>query len=214
LTGAMKANKMPQLADMIGGRRAAMAKGAGHITGENKYPFFFFCNSIIECVAGKKEWKSQKSKKLISQSCVTVSDEAFAFLLMQNSWAKFEYMAENCEVDDRKDLPETLFTEKRGRNRKLQGWSEEGIDHFNQLCLMVEEDRASEAGKQFEIEFKKYHEDKAKEDKLNAVEVGENDDDDSDDGGVGHVVKKARFVYNHLKDLAGVGLDSGAVEKV
>jgi len=209
--GAMRANKMPQLADMVGGRRAAMAKG-GEITSKEKYPFFYFCNSIVECVAGKKEWKNQKSKKLISESCITVSDEAFAILLMQNSWAKFEYIAEHCDFDEKKNLPETLFTEKKGRNRKLQGWSETGIDKFNQMCAMVEADRASAAGKLFEADFLKYHEDKAKDEKSNAAD----DDDDESDGeaGASQVVKKARFVYNHLKDLAGVGLESENVAQL
>jgi hypothetical protein len=208
--GAMRANKMPQLAHIVGGRRAAMAKG-GEITGPGKYPFFYFCNSIVECVAGKKEWKNQKAKKLISESCITVSDEAFAILLMQNSWAKFEYIAENCDFDEKKNVPETLFTEKKGRNRRLQGWSETGIDNFNELCAMVEEDRKSAAGKLFEAEFLKYQEDKAKDDKSNVVEE---DDGESDGEGTEPVVKKARFVYNHLKDLAGVGLKASEVAQV
>ena len=34
---------------------------------------------------GKKKWKVKKSKVFISDSCATISDKAFALLLMVNS---------------------------------------------------------------------------------------------------------------------------------
>ena len=39
---------------------------------------------------------------------------------MANSWDKFEYLAENDEINDKNDIPETLYTEKKGRNKKCK----------------------------------------------------------------------------------------------
>ncbi len=201
---------MPELADVLGGRRLAMSR-AGSINGKEKYPFFFFCNSVLECVAGKKEWKQQKTKRRVSESCVSVSDEAFAMLLLVNSWDKFEYMAENPAIDERTEVPETRYTEKKGRNRKMQGWSSEGIDNFNKLCLFVIEDRKSEAGQLFESEFLQHQVDKEKERKMGVQEVDGDDDgqEDENDDSEQPQSKKAKWAFNHLQDLAGVGLSVG-----
>ena len=200
---------MPHLADVLGGRRLAMTK-TGSINGKGKYPFFFFCNSVLECVAGKKEWKQQKAKLKVSESCVSVSDEAFAMLLLVNSWDKFEYMADIPVNDDRTEVPETLYTEKKGRNRKMQGWSSEGIDNFNKLCMSVIDDRKSKAGQLFEDQFLEYHVDKEKEKKIGPQEMDGDDGDgqgNDDEGGDEPKNKKAKWAFNHLEDLAGVGLN-------
>jgi hypothetical protein len=195
---------MPKLEDILGGRKLAMEKG-GSIKGEGKYPFFFFCSSILECVAGKKNWKAQKAKKTISKSCATVSDEAFALLLMVNSWEKFEYLADSKgTADEKTEVPSTLFTEKKGRNRKMQGWSNEGIVKFNALCRFVQEDRKSKEGKEFEQEFLKYNVKEAMEKKKPNVMDVENDSDQESDGedekenGDSSRAKRARYAYNHL----------------
>ena len=204
----MRTGKMPLLSDMLGGRRLAMENG-GSIKDDGKYPFFYFCNAILECVAGKKEWKQQKNKQLISGSCVTVTDEAFALLLMVNSWEKFEYMADNPEMENKTEVPETRYTEKKGRNRKMQGWSSEGIDKFNNLCVSVMADRESEEGKMFEKEFLEYHEQKAKENKIKAQASGDEEEDSEceENGGDGPPTKRLKWAFNHLGDLAGVGLN-------
>jgi hypothetical protein len=144
----MRRDIMPKLADILGGRILAM-QSEGRIDEVGKRPYFFFCNTILECVAGKKAWKVQKKKRKISNSCVTVSDEAFALLLVINSWEKFEFMADNPQSEARSsNVPPTNYTEKKGRNKKMQGWSQKGIDKFNSLCEMVVKDRQSVSGKQ------------------------------------------------------------------
>jgi hypothetical protein len=205
-TDAMRVKKMPDLTSILGGRRLAMKSG-GSMTSEGMYPYFFFCNAILECVAGKKEWKREKNKKKVTESSVTVSDEAFALLLLVNSWDKLAYLADNVGNEEKALTPETLYTEKKGRNRKLQGWTTEGIEKFNNLCLSVIEDRASKAGKTFETDFLAYQEEQAKKDKTKMLQMEE---DDSIDGTGGddnaRPVKQMKYAFNHLKDLAGVGL--------
>jgi hypothetical protein len=201
---AIRLNRMPSLVDILGGRRMAMQRG-GLMNGVGKSPFFFFCNSVLECVAGKKEWKQEKNKLVITGSCVTVTDEAFALLLLVNSWEKFTYLANHRDHDGKIDMPETMFTEKKGRNRKLQGWTEPGIEKFNELCMFVIEDRASDAGKRFEEEFLAFQVEKTMQEKnkLLGLEVdGENEGEEVCEP----PEKKIKFAFNHLEDLAGIGL--------
>jgi hypothetical protein len=186
---------MPRLEDILGGRRYAMENG-GDMAEPGKYAYFYFCNTILECVAGKKLWKKQKKEKLISKSCVTVSDEAFALLLMTNSWDKFEYFADNPEIEEKQDIPATMYTEKKGRNKKMQGWSQEGITKYNRLCDFVVQDRLSAAGIKFEKEFLKYHTDAVLRSKM--VDAAQLDDEDNEEDESTNGVQQA---YNHLEEM-------------
>ena len=180
-----------------------MANG-GTMSGAGKQPFFFFCDTVLECTAGKKEWKLQKYKLEISASCATVSDEAFALLLLVNSWDKFEFLSESDMRDVGSDAPPTLFTEKRGRNKKMQGWSNQGIDKFNQLCQFVIADRSSAEGQKFEMEFLEHQKAKLllKKQQVNC-DVQEDDSDSIGEGGGGggNEGDQSRWAYNQLYDL-------------
>lgn len=46
-----------------------------------------FCNQFLACVTGKNDWK-QQTKNLI-RDFATVSDEAFALLVLENIWDKW-----------------------------------------------------------------------------------------------------------------------------
>lgn len=196
---------MPELDDILGGRVAAMAKG-GAVNGQGKFQFFFFLNTVLECVAGRKEWKAEKTKLLVSKSCVTVSDEAFAMLLLVNSWDKFQFIASNPDNKDKNELPSTRYTEKKGRNKKFLGWSQEGINHFNQLCKFVMEDRSSDAGKDFEKEFLQYHQDEMIRKKAAGAgfDCDENEVQDDDDGSLSQQHQQAYHQLDELCDMESV----------
>ena len=190
---------MPRLEDIMGGRVLAMTNG-GAMKEKGKLPFFYFCNHILECVAGKKKWKAERHKVLITNSCATVSDEAFALLLMVNSWEKFEYLSdESNKAGVDKEAPSTMFTEKKGRNRKLQGWSLEGIDKYNKLCDHVKKDCESKEGKLFELEFRQYQVEAMK---LRGLAIAEEEGNDSDEEGNENepAAKRQRKAFNHLED--------------
>jgi len=44
----------------------------------------WFVDKVMVCVAGKRVWKEEKSMKLMSDAC-TISDEAFALLILHNN---------------------------------------------------------------------------------------------------------------------------------
>ena len=72
---SMKQQTMPQLKDILGGRKQAVLN---YQVVEQEHSqldaFGFFCYNILECAAGKQEWKLEKVRKTVSTSYVTVSD--------------------------------------------------------------------------------------------------------------------------------------------
>jgi len=50
----------------------------------------FFYDCILRCVVGKLKWKRLIRRNSLICREVTVSDEAFALLALENGWAKWE----------------------------------------------------------------------------------------------------------------------------
>jgi hypothetical protein len=124
---------------------------------ERKAAYFFFLEHILECVAGKKEWKKDKYSSKVSEA-VTVSDEAFALLLLDNSWDVFQEHASQGgrEENKTKIITKPKYTGKRGGSKRFEGWSREGIVMYNTLCQDIVADRRSALGEEFEIDFLNY----------------------------------------------------------
>ena len=118
---------------------------------------FSFYEHILECVAGKKEWKKDKYSCKVSKA-VSVSDKAFALLLLSNSWEVFKEHAAQSNMGNSgsKVNVKPKFTGKRGGSRRFEGWTQEGIAEYNSLCQSIVADRNSDMGEQFENEFLDY----------------------------------------------------------
>ena len=97
----------------------------------------FFVDKILGCAVGKRSWgKDKKCFKTVTTGGVTVSDEAFALLIMENQW-HVVFQAGG----------ETKYTGKSGTaNRRNSGWSKQGIERFNQLVRKVKENRVEAFG--------------------------------------------------------------------
>jgi hypothetical protein len=144
---------MPPLEDILGLRSGGMNElDDRHLAKKDAYCFFL--DNILECVAGKKEWKKDKLSCKVSKA-VTVSDEAFALLLLSNSWEVFEEYATNEKNNNfKRDIKaKAKYTSKRGGSRRFEGWTQEGIALYNKLSQRIVADRNSLMGEQFEIEF-------------------------------------------------------------
>ena len=50
------------------------------------------CNHFLACVVGKHDWKWQTKKEL--SQVATISDEAFALLILENIWDEWKDMNE------------------------------------------------------------------------------------------------------------------------
>jgi hypothetical protein len=79
-------------------------------------------------VTGHHLWKKTSSIHLISEIC-TVSDEAFALLVLENNWGKW--------MSNGQESPK--YTSNAAGNKMFEGWSEDGIWCCNCLHEFVTE---------------------------------------------------------------------------
>jgi hypothetical protein len=118
---------------------------------EGNYPVYRdFCTFFVSGVVGIRHFDRNKCLKQYSKY-VTVSDEAFTVLTLENNWDRWSSMAGK---DDWKesDVPSkwTTSKEKRKTNRdnddspqarKFRGWSAQGIARYNQLFIEIKNER-------------------------------------------------------------------------
>lgn len=155
-------------------------------TEREKRAFFWFFNSFLECVCGANIWRSAKTTQLVSvaresngSKIVSVSDEAFGLLLIDNYLEKWKVLAEedsagtgptehnnlttdNAETGGGQGKQKKArrmagkYTQKKAGQCKYSGWSGAGISQFNSLRKMVEEDRACPEAEQMERELMRF----------------------------------------------------------
>ena len=154
--------------------------GRATVQKEHYYDFFsYFLSSVI----GKRIYNQNKLKLLISQYS-TISDEAFALLVLENHEERWLHMHlhndyKNCDIqpkystggrsmnmkhvisshstieDSTADSNKKSMKNLRG-SKRFFGWSEAGLQRFNELFKRVLEDRKSAHAKEFEEGFLKY----------------------------------------------------------
>lgn len=158
------AGKMPELKDIL---QLQKNKAKAYTT---------FCDHILPSVVGKSVWKDMSIHQNLSQ-WATVTDEAFALLLLENSqsiwketcnhvheattWEDKETTEDNRATSvphegTRETSEETTATQpkckakKHGKTKytqngagikKYQGWNQEGLARFNQLAVLVANNR-------------------------------------------------------------------------
>ena len=141
-------------------------------TERERKAFFWFFDSFLECVCGATAWNNAKTKQLVSEArdpsgskIVSVSDEAFALLLIDNYLEKWKTRAgeevaaridsvaggaaaattEGEETTRRKQTKTAgKYTGKAQGQCKWGGWSPEGIKQFNFLRKLVKADREAD----------------------------------------------------------------------
>ena len=102
-----------------------------------------FCCHFLKCVIGENQWKTNYLKKPLSDY-VTVSDEAFAFLVVENSLDRWTDMW--VKNNKKTSSVPALYTNagvsaKDGRTKRYCGWSAEGIARFNLINDAVRKNR-------------------------------------------------------------------------
>ena len=128
----------------------------------NKEIYCIFFDRFLPCVVKKSVFDHQVSVAKNDSTLCTVSDEAFALLLLENSWKRWVdiYRLQKGEVTPKRgqkrrefesDVP-TKYTkggiiyDKTVKNNDPKGWSAEGIERFNELYDMVKKDRKAHKG--------------------------------------------------------------------
>jgi hypothetical protein len=115
-----------------------------------------FCKYCIGAVVGKRRFNKFAHIEPLSK-WVTISDEAFAILLFENSVDRWTDMAKSKVSRDSKIKPKYTnggkSKNKIGSSRKYEGWSVEGYERFNELYVLVQENRQAECAEDFEVLF-------------------------------------------------------------
>lgn len=120
----------------------------------NKKGFFFFFDQIVTCVSGKKNWtpSAKVTEKLSECDKVTISDEAFAEIVLINYWDRW--------VDGKK----TKYTDSRNGSLEFQGWGNKGHEEYNKIYKRIQNQRKNKrlndlVDRIFLIQAKKEYED-------------------------------------------------------
>jgi len=118
---------------------------------ENEKCFFLFCENFLARVVGITSWRDSCTKSTVSEMA-TVSDEAFAYLLVENYWSTWsavdleKYQKESTfEKGSVKKKKRTATFGKYTQNaygaKRFGGWTRDGLIWFNELYAEVKADR-------------------------------------------------------------------------
>jgi len=106
--------------------------------------FCFFFDELVLCVAGLKIWTAaEKSSKLISEAkkIVTVLDEAFTILALENYWPRWT------------GNQKALWTDSRQGNYQYMGWYDDAYARFDVLCNKINGQRQTGNNRALEREY-------------------------------------------------------------
>ena len=128
----------------------------------------YVINNFMGCVIGRNQWRKECFEKTISEM-LSVSDEAFCIWVIENQarvWMyEYKYRKElNDDTVDPESLPKkpkALFTVCRQRGSGKQcvggqvfsGWSDEGVERWNDLSDLVRAAREIQDRKNFEKSY-------------------------------------------------------------
>jgi hypothetical protein len=121
--------------------------------------YTYFANTILRKIVGLTKWRGQVTKKTISQ-IATPTDEAFGFLLLENSWdnwieAQRHVHEENSKSGANKTPFINSFRQTKGGSRKFGGWSNAGMRRYRESVHLVQANRENNADKDsFEAGYK------------------------------------------------------------
>jgi hypothetical protein len=149
--------------------------------------YTLFCDNVLSAVVGKNVWKAKCAGFTVS-NIATISDKAFALVLLVNSW---DVWSDTEKTGNNK----TRFTRNGAGTKKNEGWTKEGLVQFNHIAKRVRIDRRASpefeetymrekldiaAGKRMRRRDQEIGEDV--EEKLTTYIEGDMDTSDDDDG--------------------------------
>jgi hypothetical protein len=110
-------------------------------------PFWLFFDRLIASVAGKKVWtnRDKVGEPITTGNKITIVDEAFTILAIQNYWSK--WFSNNGQKEPAK------WTDSRQGNSQYMGWHEDAYKQFDSICRRVQQQRSTIQSKQLELRF-------------------------------------------------------------
>ena len=140
---------LPKLDDILSLRPSIIEK-----EGEMKdNGYVWYLDNILQLVAGKRKWKRDKHNQLVTEA-VSISDEAFGMIVLENNWSRWSNMALNKNTSV--SSVSSKFTTKGKCNENFKGWSYDGQMRFIELAKQIKKDRRSGIGKAAEMKFLKF----------------------------------------------------------
>jgi hypothetical protein len=105
--------------------------------------FWIFFDRLVGNVAGRKIWtnKDKVGERITVGGKITIVDEAFTILCIENYWDRW--------FNQRK----AKWTDSRQGNSQYMGWAEAAYMRFDFLCRRIQEQRQSENSNVLEIAF-------------------------------------------------------------
>jgi hypothetical protein len=133
------------LSGMVGDVMPSLAHFAELSTNEPAY--LYFCTHFLKPIVGNASWRLHSLRQPLS-TFVTVSDEAFALLTLENNYARWCKMWEkrcykSCEVAAQ--WTNAGVSKANGQSKRFFGWKPEGYRRFNELYINIKKDRETRA---------------------------------------------------------------------
>jgi hypothetical protein len=110
-------------------------------------PFWLFFDRLIANIAGKKVWtnRDKVGERISTGGKITIVDEAFTILAIQNYWPKWFSTT---------GVPEPArWTDSRQGNSQYMGWHEDAYSKFDQLCRRIQAQRLTAQSQTLEKTF-------------------------------------------------------------
>jgi hypothetical protein len=115
-----------------------------------------FCSHFLRPIVGTTKWKHNFLRKRMTLY-VTISDEAFALLTLENNYDRWIDMWRNDNL--KTSEVEAKWTNagqslSNGQSKRFNGWKQDGYTRYNELYDLVEADREDAGRRSFEIKLK------------------------------------------------------------
>ena len=117
--------------------------------------FTFLVEHLLGHVIGKREWDMKKCFHMVSDH-VSISDEAYTLLLLENVYEKWLKIKQHQQPGEKRTIVKGKYTdpEKGASNEKYKGWTVDGIQRYNQLYQKVQHNRNQKWAKTVEMKAK------------------------------------------------------------
>ncbi len=118
-------------------------RGVTEVTEEATTRCWYFFSALVPSIAGKKMWTHEMmlSRPITESLCVTIVDEAFTVLCIENYWEKWV------------NKGKAMWTGTRSGNIGFMGWQPEGYQRFFELCKRIEQQRTEDVSETLEVRF-------------------------------------------------------------
>jgi hypothetical protein len=113
---------------------------------ESYVPFWTFFDKFVPCIAGVKIWatKVKTAKTITDSGCVTITDEAFTILALENYWDRWFHNTS------------AKWTDSRRGNQQFMGWSDEAYDRYDDTCRRIKKQRDTQVSQNLEKSFRSW----------------------------------------------------------